>query len=1111
MKKAFLFLLIIFSYFVIAEDVHDDNTINNEQIDSSSSIDNPIPKHGKTKKLDSNNTKNRSGIYVDNPMRTDSRVNTLADYVYLTNSEEAGGAPFVHDNPGNRRGVTFGNADLLSGGNIQTNGTMVMSDFGCPEFEGTVFLTIDPESGELHDPVMGICEWDQVFLGVPSTLERPPVEFTLEDYETTKNAALNGEGYVFDSTELLNHDFNNRDTLIMTDIYFLSDSSFQVKRWWFLKPPHLNLSARLGATEFPFAFPTHMEGVTDPGADCTNTDDLRTCGSYIDSLISYHAKTPNIVSGIDEYYYDTTISGPHGYSTSEYLTLSTETGLPDSSNLLSNQIIIPDGPKVIYIMGGPVRVHGLYKGKYTVITDEYSTYHRHAWPSNLEAPIDTLWCNIWITDDIRNADTPEGNIGPPQPDEFCEQGSNNRMGLISGANIIVANTRANGAGNQTNGSGVVIHASLVAINESFTVQYWQNITNGHFSPPHGDGRGPWVNNFNGFSSNQDARGTITIWGGITQKYRGYIIRNSPGPYNQTVGYQKSYHFDENNFCSPPPYFPAIHFVGEGCSDPYAINYNPEATFDDGSCYYIEDINQHFVQNWEGIPLNPMGIYVNSAILDEINLRVGDEIGIFDVGECIGVAQLTDEITTPVQLFLSQDNPDTPEIDGFIGEENIVYKFWDASEQIEIISVSPTILNGDDVFTPLGFSEVELSVYTILGCTQISSINYNPDATVDDGSCIIIIYGCMDSEACNYDPDANEEGSCVYYDCTGECNGGAFFDDCDVCDDDPSNDNECYGCSDQWALNYDPSFTIDDGSCDYPSIGDISMDGFINVNDIVLLVGVVLDGEDYVDYMDINQDSYLNIIDIVILVDIILNPESLGCTDPNAPNFNPDSIYDDGSCDYSNLVIDIDGNVYETVVIGNQEWMAENLMVTRYRNGEEILTDFSSSEWGDLDDTETGAFAVYNDDLSNVEVYGNLYNWYAIGDAREICPEGWHIPTDDEWMELEMYLGMSYEDAHDTGYRGTDQGSQLAGNSDLWIDGSLENSSEFGSSGFLALPGGYRGLGGIYDNVEWYCSFWSFTATNSDYAWSRKLNYGNSKTDRNGNNKRNGFSLRCAGD
>mgnify|MGYP003963364427 CR=1 FL=1 len=546
----------------------------------------------------------------------------------------------------------------------------------------------------------------------------------------------------------------------------------------------------------------------------------------------------------------------------------------------------------------------------------------------------------------------------------------------------------------------------------------------------------------------------------------------------------------------------------GCTDELAINYDPNATINDGSCYYLSDIDQHFQQNWQGIPLNPMGIYVNSAILDEINLRVGDEIGIFNINECVGMIQLTDEITSPIQIFLSQDNPDTPEIDGFEEGANIIYRFWDASEQIEISNIIPALLNGDDVFTALGFSEVELQVNSILGCTEINSINYNPDATINDGTCIPTIIGCMEIYACNFNSDANIEGDCLFFDCAQICDGSSYVDDCDVCDDDPSNDNGCFGCMDLWALNYDPNSTINDDSCEYPSIGDISMDGFINVNDIVLLVGIVLDGEYYIDYMDINQDFYLNIIDIVILVDIILNPEYLGCTDPNAGNYNPEALYSDGSCDYS-YIVDIDGNVYSIIVIGEQQWMGENLRVSHYRNGDPIPTGFNGNDWGNLDVNQTGAYSLYEDDPTNGELFGFLFNWFAVDDERGICPESWHIPSDDEWMELEMYLGMSYEEAHDTSYRGTDQGSQLAGNGNLWEDGDLMNDSAFGSSGFIALPDGYRNDNdGNYHSIGNVGYFWSYSVTSSDEAWYRLLHYSTSEILRLSTNKRCGFSVRC---
>jgi uncharacterized protein (TIGR02145 family) len=550
----------------------------------------------------------------------------------------------------------------------------------------------------------------------------------------------------------------------------------------------------------------------------------------------------------------------------------------------------------------------------------------------------------------------------------------------------------------------------------------------------------------------------------------------------------------------------------GCTDDLAINYDPQATIDSGDCYYLSDIEQYFQQNWEGIPNNPMGIYLNSAILDEINLRVGDEIAVFDGSECVGMVQLTDEIISPVQIFLSEDDPDTPELDGFVSGGNISYKFWDASEQIEVININSTIFNGSEVFTPLGFSEVELQVNSILGCTEINSINYNPEATINDGTCILTIIGCMDIYACNFDPDANTEGDCLFFDCAQICDGSSYVDDCNVCDDDPLNDNECYGCMDQWALNFDPSFTIPDNSCDYPNIGDISMDGILNVVDLVSLVGVVLDGEFYIEYMDFNLDTFLNIIDIVILVDIILNPETLGCTDINALNYNPDAIYDDGNCDYSDIVIDIHGNVYPTIIIGEQEWMAENLKVSHYNNGSPIANGFNEEDWTHQNDEEIGAFVIYDDESGNAETYGNLYNWYAVENNQGVCPDGWDVPSDEDWMELEMFLGMSESEVNGVGFRGTNEGSKLAGNSNLWYSGSLENNSEFGVSGFNALPSGYRNYTGYeYSAMGFYCHFWSSTSNHSLNSWRRAVGYNNSDLNRSSANKGFGLSIRCIKD
>jgi uncharacterized protein (TIGR02145 family) len=211
------------------------------------------------------------------------------------------------------------------------------------------------------------------------------------------------------------------------------------------------------------------------------------------------------------------------------------------------------------------------------------------------------------------------------------------------------------------------------------------------------------------------------------------------------------------------------------------------------------------------------------------------------------------------------------------------------------------------------------------------------------------------------------------------------------------------------------------------------------------------------------------------------------------------------------VTDIDGNVYQTIVIGDQEWMTENLKVTHYSNGDPIPHLPGDYEW---QDTSEGAYCYYENETSNAETYGNLYNWFAVTDPRGIAPEGWHVPTDEEIMQLEMSLGMTWEEAHDEFRRGTNEGSKLAGNADLWTDGNLENDPEFGSSGFELLPGGLRSgnnSGFFYLNTDG--GFWSTTESTEDnsMAWYRSLYYEETDVYRYFYFKRMGISVRCVRD
>lgn len=207
------------------------------------------------------------------------------------------------------------------------------------------------------------------------------------------------------------------------------------------------------------------------------------------------------------------------------------------------------------------------------------------------------------------------------------------------------------------------------------------------------------------------------------------------------------------------------------------------------------------------------------------------------------------------------------------------------------------------------------------------------------------------------------------------------------------------------------------------------------------------------------------------------------------------------------VTDIDGNVYQTIKIGNQWWMMENLKVTHYRNGEAIPNVTGATEWSDL---ASDAYCSYDNSYSNGETYGLLYNWHAVNDDRNLAPEGWHVPTDEEWKELEIYLGLSEENAEETGWRGTDHGDKLKETGTVhWT---IHNVNATNESGFTALPGGKRNsLTGEFENLTNLACFWTATERNSGDAWLRWLASGQSNMFRSYGFTGLGYSVRCVKD
>lgn len=209
------------------------------------------------------------------------------------------------------------------------------------------------------------------------------------------------------------------------------------------------------------------------------------------------------------------------------------------------------------------------------------------------------------------------------------------------------------------------------------------------------------------------------------------------------------------------------------------------------------------------------------------------------------------------------------------------------------------------------------------------------------------------------------------------------------------------------------------------------------------------------------------------------------------------------------ITDIDGNVYHVVNIGNQVWMVENLKTTRYRNGDSIPNVTDHTIWIPLN---SGAYGNYNNDSSNADSYGRLYNWYAVADYRCIAPEGWHIPTDAEWIVLTDYLS---NNGH--GYAGnwSDIAKSMAASTGWPISqypGSVGNDQARNNhSGFTALPGGFRNLNGLFGYMDLHGAWWSASEHYTYCAWYRYIFFGYNRVYRYSNYKANGFSVRCVKD
>lgn len=217
-----------------------------------------------------------------------------------------------------------------------------------------------------------------------------------------------------------------------------------------------------------------------------------------------------------------------------------------------------------------------------------------------------------------------------------------------------------------------------------------------------------------------------------------------------------------------------------------------------------------------------------------------------------------------------------------------------------------------------------------------------------------------------------------------------------------------------------------------------------------------------------------------------------CNDYNPPLANIENGNIRVKRKISNL-LDIEGNEYKTVQIGTQIWMVENLRTTTYNDGTPIP---NVTEFGDWNALSSGGYAWYdNDEATNKNLYGALYNGYAV-DTGKLAPEGWHIPTNAEWQILADYLGGSSE----AGGKLKEKG---------FTNWDYPNTDATNEVGFTALPGGFRdgGFIGIGINAQW----WTLTETSATEATYRWVSFDNGNLAELNYNKNNGFSIRCIKD
>ncbi len=646
------------------------------------------------------------------------------------------------------------------------------------------------------------------------------------------------------------------------------------------------------------------------------------------------------------------------------------------------------------------------------------------------------------------------------------------------------------------------------------------------------------------------------------------------PYSSACNYNPLANVDDGS----------CEFFCPGCTDPAACNYEEGTLQNDGSCWYpVDEYGSEYVDcngdclsdvDGDGICdeleiagcLNPFACNFNADATDaddsceftscagcmyEFACNYDPDAIVADLscefGTCPGC---TDPAACNYNPTVSEDDGSCTYLDacGVCG--------GDAPDYLNCDGTCVNDSDGDGVCD-------ELEVY---GCTDHEGCNFNELATESDGSCLypvgcqtcsgaydgtgvvvendadgdgvcdgFEVPGCVDPEACNYDAAATDsDGSCLFPQgcdfCSGATDGTGFVVTGDENGNGICDAEESAGCTYEQACNYEPEATNDDGSCTFPLPGlDCAGNCLADVDG-----NLVCDSEDYTGVLEALESgeycapgtvwnpnlgqcvaSYCasdldgsGVVDVSDLLMVLGDFGSMcsqgGCTDPDALNYAAGADYDNGTCDYAPDFCNgldamyFDGYAYDLVTIGEQCWFSENLRSSHYANGEALLGGLNDTAWTAAAE---GAQALYGDEVANGVSWGRVYNWWAVSDARGLCPVGFHVPNDEEWMQLEGHLGMPAADLDAEGFRGDDQGTQLKASA---INVPAWNGTN--SSGFSGLPGGGRFDGLFLDAGNG--GYWWTASAHPEGAWSRELYAGFSSVGRYVAASHQGYSVRC---